>query len=166
MFVERAVSRIRLISSPVNGLHIAGAAQIRCRKRQLRCTGNFMSWFFGSSKSGKADSDVVPSVHPVPNAKSDNVKVPSLRAIKTPHNEEAISHPELASPFSPSDIGIWEVNKGTACRCDQIALEVQGSTSGRVLSTESWAAEGKETPRTSTDQGKEGKKSSGPFSFW
>ncbi len=32
-----------------------------------------------------------------------------LRPIKTPHLEP-ISHPELA--FSPSDIGVWEINKG------------------------------------------------------
>ncbi|KAK9914885.1 hypothetical protein WJX75_001906 [Coccomyxa subellipsoidea] len=31
-----------------------------------------------------------------------------LRPIKTPHLEP-ISHPELA--FSPSDIGVWEINK-------------------------------------------------------
>ena len=32
----------------------------------------------------------------------------ALKPIKTPHNEP-ISHPELA--FSPSDIGVWEINK-------------------------------------------------------
>lgn len=32
-----------------------------------------------------------------------------LKNIRTPH--ETISHPELA--FSPTDIGIWEVQKGT-----------------------------------------------------
>jgi hypothetical protein len=34
---------------------------------------------------------------------------PVLKPIKTPHLEP-ISHPELA--FSPSDIGVWEINRG------------------------------------------------------
>ena len=40
--------------------------------------------------------------------------VPSgIKPIKTPH-EDPISHPELTSCFSPSDIGIWEIGPGRA----------------------------------------------------
>lgn len=48
---------------------------------------------------------------------SETIAVPQLKAIKTSHEHDvAISHPELASPFSPSDIAIWEVNTGEATR--------------------------------------------------
>jgi len=39
-----------------------------------------------------------------------SMPTPSLKSIKTPHEpQRASSHPELA--FSPTDVGIWEVER-------------------------------------------------------
>ena len=60
---------------------------------------------FGLSKLFGSNSSSAPGVPGTPSP----VKSPAaLKPIKTPHNEP-ISHPELA--FSPSDIGVWEINK-------------------------------------------------------
>ena len=72
----------------------------------------FFSKLFGGSDSSSAtpssSAGGIAQSEPVKSS-SENVKMPSLKVIKTPH-EDPISHPELA--FTPSDIGIWEINKG------------------------------------------------------
>ncbi|CAL5221763.1 g4016 [Coccomyxa viridis] len=63
---------------------------------------------FGLSKLFGAGSSNSSSVPGAPATPSPRKVPPALKPIKTPHNEP-ISHPELA--FSPSDIGVWEINK-------------------------------------------------------
>lgn len=72
---------------------------------------------FGLSKlfSSSASGTPIPSTE-APSTPSPH-RPPALKPIKTPHGEP-ISHPELA--FSPSDIGVWEINKSeglTLARC-------------------------------------------------
>lgn len=62
--------------------------------------GTYFSKLFGKPDTAAA---------PVAPAASVTQPKTALKPIKTPHMEP-ISHPELA--FSPSDIGVWEINKG------------------------------------------------------
>ena len=62
----------------------------------------------------------------------------TLKPIKTPHNEP-ISHPELA--FSPSDIGVWEINKSELTSDLQGLLShIRGVGTPALLSNEMTAA--------------------------